>query len=495
MPVKLLVVEDEKSILKLLRTILTANKYEVVEASTGAEALSLITSHCPDLILLDLGLPDMDGNTLLSSVRKWTSTPVIVLSARTHESDKVEAIDLGADDYITKPFGASELLARIRMALRHTQTMSQNAQIARTGQFHSGGLTIDYNKYRVYVDGVDAQLTQGEYRIVALLGKYAGRVLTYDFLMKELWGPCSKGDNKILRVNMANIRRKIEKTPAQPKYIFTEVGVGYRMAEGDTGYKIDTAGFSGKGGTVAETLNNLGDGLETALQEQVKSERLKADLITNVSHDIKTPLTSIINYVDLLKREQIPNEKVQRYLEILDQKSQRLKNLTEDLVEASKASSGNLKLDIQDIDLVELVQQTNGEFEEKFQLRHLELVSSLPDRSIFIAADGRRLWRVLENLYNNAFKYAMENSRVYVDLVQEGDRVAFIIKNVSASPLNISPDELTERFVRGDVARTTEGSGLGLSIAKDLTRLQNGVLEITIDGDLFKVQVSFPVIR
>ena len=269
----------------------------------------------------------------------------------------------------------------------------------------------------------------------------------------------------------------------------------YRMAEGDTGYKIDTAGFSGKGGTVAETLNNLGDGLETALQEQVKSERLKADLITNVSHDIKTPLTSIINYVDLLKREQIPNEKVQRYLEILDQKSQRLKNLTEDLVEASKASSGNLKLDIQDIDLVELVQQTNGEFEEKFQLRHLELVSSLPDRSIFIAADGRRLWRVLENLYNNAFKYAMESSRVYVDLVQEGDRVAFTIKNVSASPLNISPDELTERFVRGDVARTTEGSGLGLSIAKDLTRLQNGILEITIDGDLFKVQVSFPVIR
>ena len=227
----------------------------------------------------------------------------------------------------------------------------------------------------------------------------------------------------------------------------------------------------------------------------MKSERLKADLITNVSHDIKTPLTSIINYVDLLKREQIPNEKVQRYLEILDQKSQRLKNLTEDLVEASKASSGNLKLDIQDIDLVELVQQTNGEFEEKFQLRHLELVSSLPDRSIFIAADGRRLWRVLENLYNNAFKYAMESSRVYVDLVQEGDRVAFTIKNVSASPLNISPDELTERFVRGDVARTTEGSGLGLSIAKDLTRLQNGVLEITIDGDLFKVQVSFPVIR
>ena len=145
----------------------------------------------------------------------------------------MEALDLGADDYITKPFGTSELLARIRMALRHTQTMSQNEQIARTGCFRSGGLTIDYNKYRVYVDGVDAQLTQSEYRIVALLGKHAGRVLTYDYLMKQLWGPNSSGDNKILRVNMAKIRRKIEKKPSQPKYIFTETGVGYRMAEED----------------------------------------------------------------------------------------------------------------------------------------------------------------------------------------------------------------------------------------------------------------------
>lgn len=233
MAIKVLIVEDEKSILKLLHTVLAANQYDVIEATTGSEALSLITSHCPDLILLDLGLPDMDGNSLLHDVRKWTATPIIVISARTHELDKVEAIDLGADDYITKPFGTSELLARIRMALRHTRTMSQNEQIARTGQFHSGGLTIDYNKYRVYINGVDAQLTQGEFRIVALLGKHAGRVLTYDFIMKQLWGPCSTGDNKILRVNMANIRRKIEKTPAQPQYIFTEVGVGYRMAEGD----------------------------------------------------------------------------------------------------------------------------------------------------------------------------------------------------------------------------------------------------------------------
>lgn len=233
MAVKILIVEDEKSILKLLHTVLAANEYDVIEASTGSEALSMITSHCPDLILLDLGLPDMDGCSLLAAVRKWSSMPVIVVSARTHELDKVQALDLGADDYITKPFGTSELLARIRMALRHTHTMSQNEQIARTGCFHCGGLTIDYNKYRVYVDGVDAHLTQGEYRIVALLGQHAGRVLTYDFLMKQLWGPCSTGDNKILRVNMANIRRKIEKNTAQPQYIFTEVGVGYRMADGD----------------------------------------------------------------------------------------------------------------------------------------------------------------------------------------------------------------------------------------------------------------------
>ena len=268
----------------------------------------------------------------------------------------------------------------------------------------------------------------------------------------------------------------------------------FKMSEGETGYKINTEGFSGKAAELAQTLNNLGDGLDTALQEKVKSERLKADLITNVSHDIKTPLTSIINYVDLLKREKIQNEKIQGYLEILEQKAHRLKNLTEDLVEASKASSGNLKLDIANIDLVELIHQTNGEFEEKYEIRHLELVSDLPSKAILIAADGRRLWRVLENLYNNAFKYAMENSRIYVDVAQREDHVYFTIKNVSANPLNINADELTERFVRGDVARTSEGSGLGLSIAKDLTHLMGGAFEIYIDGDLFKAQVGFPVL-
>lgn len=266
-----------------------------------------------------------------------------------------------------------------------------------------------------------------------------------------------------------------------------------RIAGGDTAYQMSLENLSGRELEIAKMLNSIGGGLEQALQEQLKSERLKADLITNVSHDIKTPLTSIISYIDLIKRENIQNEKIQGYLDVLEQKSQRLKTLTEDLVEASKVSSGNVKLEMAKIDLVEMIWQTNGEFEEKFALRHLELVTSLPNEAIIIEADGRHLWRVLENLYNNAFKYAMERSRVYTEIVREEGMVYFTIKNVSESPLNINPDELTERFVRGDVSRTTEGSGLGLSIAKSLTELQGGSFEIVIDGDLYKVRIGFEV--
>lgn len=266
------------------------------------------------------------------------------------------------------------------------------------------------------------------------------------------------------------------------------------IAAGDLDYKIDLTELQGEDNLqLAGIVNSLGEGMKAAVQEQMKSERLKADLITNVSHDIKTPLTSIINYVDLLKREQIPGERAQEYLKVLDQKSQRLKNLTEDLVEASKASSGNVKLEMTTLDIVEMIWQTNGEFEEKFTTRSLELVSTLPESSILIEADGRHLWRVLENVYNNAFKYAMEHTRVYTDLELKDDKVYFTIKNISANPLNVQGDELTERFVRGDVSRTTEGSGLGLSIAQSLTKLQGGTFEILIDGDLFKVRVGFGI--
>lgn len=229
---RVLIVEDDKNIGNFLRTILEANAYEVILTQSGAEASSLITSQCPDILILDLGLPDMDGMEILESVRKWSGMPIIVVSARSHEKDKVKALDMGADDYITKPFGTSELLARIRAAIRHARGPIGSAG-AQSLSFLSGRLVIDYDKHRVFIDGEDAGFTQNEFRLLSLLGKYAGKVLIYDYMMKEIWGPNMKDDNRILRVNMANIRRKIEKNPAQPEFIFTEIGVGYRIVEAD----------------------------------------------------------------------------------------------------------------------------------------------------------------------------------------------------------------------------------------------------------------------
>ena len=224
---------------------------------------------------------------------------------------------------------------------------------------------------------------------------------------------------------------------------------------------------------------------------------MKADLITNVSHDIKTPLTSIINYVNLMKLEKIDNERVQGYIQILDEKSQRLKQLTEDLVEASKISSGNIQLDMQTIDLVELLYQTGGEFNERFEARGLTIVTKLPHNSVMIRADGRQLYRAIENLYTNAAKYALENTRVYVDLEVEENNAVFRIKNISKNPLpeqGAARKDLTERFVRGEESRTTEGSGLGLSIAKNLTQLMGGEFAILVDGDLFAASITFAVV-
>lgn len=230
---KILIVEDDTGILKFLKTTLSANNYDVVLTETGKDALAMIYSHCPDCILLDLGLPDMDGNALIESVRSWAKTPIIVISARSTELDKATALDLGADDYLTKPFGTVELLARIRAALRHTRTTAENDEIALKGMYQTGDLRIDYNLHRAFVGEKDAGLTPNEFRIVALLGKHAGQVLTYKTILNELWGPSASTDNKILRVHMANIRRKIEPNPDEPQYIFTEVGVGYRMASND----------------------------------------------------------------------------------------------------------------------------------------------------------------------------------------------------------------------------------------------------------------------
>lgn len=268
-----------------------------------------------------------------------------------------------------------------------------------------------------------------------------------------------------------------------------------QIAHGEIDYKIDTTGLSGEQKEVAELVNVIGTRQNKAVEKSVKNERLKTDLITNVSHDIKTPLTSIINYVELLKQENFEDPKIRRYIEVLEQKSQRLKTLTEDVVEASKVSSGNISLDMMNLNLVEMIQQTSGEFQEKFAARNLEEVLNLPEEEAMICVDGRRTWRVLENIYNNAAKYAMEGSRIYADLTVLEDQVLFTLKNVSAYPLNISADELTERFIRGDISRSTEGSGLGLSIAKTLTEMQKGQFELYLDGDLFKVTIRFPRVK
>ncbi len=265
-----------------------------------------------------------------------------------------------------------------------------------------------------------------------------------------------------------------------------------RIAAGEVDYQIPLYGLKGEQMEIAQRVNAIGEGLDAALEASMKDERLKTDLITNVSHDIKTPLTSIINYIDLLKRENFTDPKVKGYLDVLEAKAQRLKTLTEDVVEASKVSSGNISLEYMIIDLKEMIQQASGEFEEKFKKRGLKEIVKLPDEEAVIRADGRRLWRVLENIYNNAAKYALEGTRVYVDITVSKTEVFFSLKNISEQPLNINADELTERFVRGDVSRSTEGSGLGLSIAKSLIEMQGGRFTLYLDGDLFRVTIIFP---
>lgn len=263
------------------------------------------------------------------------------------------------------------------------------------------------------------------------------------------------------------------------------------IAGGNTGYKIDTKNMFGDFKQHAIHLNRVNDGMQKAVNERMKSERLKTELITNVSHDLKTPLTSIINYVDLLKQENIECEKAIGYLDVLDRQSKRLQKLTADLLEASKASTGNIKINAEATDINVFLSQLSGEYEEKLTQSSLELITSTAEESMLIYADGKLLWRVFDNLMNNICKYAQENTRVYVSAYIRDEKVIIEFKNISKYQLNISSDELMERFVRGDQSRNTEGSGLGLSIAKSLVELQNGKLELVIDGDLFKAIISF----
>ena len=262
---------------------------------------------------------------------------------------------------------------------------------------------------------------------------------------------------------------------------------------GNPNYQIDTHRMLPDLKGHADELNNLGHAISAAVEDRMKSEHFKAELITNVSHDLKTPLTSIINYVDLLKKEDIQNPKAQEYIEVLDRKSQRLKKLTEDLVEASKASTGNLTVNWERLDWAQLTDQALAETGERLEGQKLTVVRSLPDAPLWVEADGRHLWRVLDNLLTNCAKYALPGTRVYVDLRRSGDWAVLSVKNISREALDIPAERLMERFVRGDESRNEAGSGLGLSIAQSLTELQHGKFEISIDGDLFKAIVTLPL--
>ena len=267
------------------------------------------------------------------------------------------------------------------------------------------------------------------------------------------------------------------------------------IADGHLDAKTDKKYLIGEFRRQANELDRVGEGMTKAVDERMKSERMKTELITNVSHDLKTPLTSIINYADLINREECGNPKIHEYSEVLRRQSERLKRLISDLVEASKAATGNLEVSLVPLEVGVLLIQAEGEFEERLRAAGLEPVVRRPSMPVYIMADGRRLWRVFDNLLSNIIKYSMPSTRVWLTLEQSGNQAVVSFRNISREPLDISPDELLERFTRGDASRNSEGNGLGLSIAKSLTELQNGKLSLTVDGDLFKVTLRFPVVE
>lgn len=320
--------------------------------------------------------------------------------------------------------------------------------------------------------------TVGVFAGYVVVSSYLLLAAPYSALSLGLWGLVNLGTLVFLGWWTMNLRKLRMGTQA--------------IAAGDMEHQVDTAHMPRDLKLQAEDLNNISVGLAGAVDEKMKSERFKAELITNVSHDLKTPLTSIINYVNLLKTTEQTDPTAQEYIEVLDRKSQRLKKLTEDLVEASKASTGVLSVNREKIGMAQLISQAMGEWEERLQDRKLTVVTNLPEGETWVYADGRHLWRVMDNLLSNCAKYAMEGTRVYLDLSRGKGQVCLSIKNISREPLNIPAQRLMERFVRGEESRTTEGSGLGLSIARSLTELQGGQFELAVDGDLFKASVTLP---
>lgn len=312
-------------------------------------------------------------------------------------------------------------------------------------------------------------------------------ILLIDYALVEMWANSIVMALCIIAIPVVIIGEIVWNYYKEKEIIIEETE---KIAGGQVDHKIYDPMKFPSNKKLVNAVNGVGEGFRKAVSSNLKNERMKTELITNVSHDLKTPLTSIINYVDLLKTDGLDGEKAPEYLDVLDRKSQRLKTLTEDLVEASKLNSGVIELDVKDIDIVQLVNQSLAEYSERFEKSGLHIIKNITRDTIIVKADGRKTWRALDNLYSNVCKYAMPGTRVYIDIFDEESNAVVSIKNISAGALNFSADELMERFVRGDVSRTTEGSGLGLSIAKSIMERQNGELKITLDGDLFKVEMK-----
>ena len=782
----ILVVDDEKDIVSALEIYLKAEGYRVLSACNGKEALAAAAREDVHLILMDIMMPVMDGLSAMAQLRQTSNVPVILLTAKGEDTDKVLGLNVGADDYITKPFNPVELLARVRSQLRRYLQLGGGQVQAST--LIIGGICLDDNAKTVTVDGDPVALTPKEYDILRFLMRNAGTVFSPNEIYRRVWEDVPLNAAGAIAVHIRHLREKLEINPSEPRYIKVVWGKGYKMeggismkgfldktwakaaafvltlvfgvltvlggvgvgilisydvfldggdflrqtmyegncvrsidtadsflrgtlanagvlvsdgtydystvengdvteeeraqvisdlprvfaeefsrdaadchltvtvrgngevvgtfenfeltdgdkplyatqetftyqlntgntamvtiaadllrteeapsysylldmwlvehtaltviltvlfaalalfffcflmasaghwaghegihltwlgkipadvwlivllctffigweafyygwgrvffcaalvplavlyvalnlralqkggeklARGDFSSPIDTKYLIGDFKRYGQELNDVQSGLEQAVQEQMKAEHLKTELITNVSHDIKTPLTSIVNYVDLLKKEDIPSPEAREYIAVLDRQSHRLKKLTEDLVEASKASSGVLNVDLQPTDVNVLFSQIEGEYQERLAACQLTLVTQPPAPGTVIRADSRLLSRVMDNLVSNICKYALPSTRVYVVSTLSREAVTISFKNVSRDELNISPDELMERFVRGDASRHTEGSGLGLSIARSLVQLQGGRFDLAIDADLFRADITF----
>lgn len=671
----ILVCDDEADIVSALRIYLEAEGYRVLTAANGKEAVAIVSRESVQLVVMDIMMPVMDGITAMTRIREHCNLPVILLTAKGEDNDKVLGLTVGADDYVTKPFNPLELMARIRSQLRrYTQLGSVTGQpVGTVGQLTVGAFSVDERTRTVSLYGEALSLTPTEYEILRLFLRRPGEVISPKEIYRRVWQDepfgadstvnvavclaglaasicllvfllsaagrhpgedgvregaidrvpfdlftffvglleavmllllltalptvggsmfsasavliiavyipamllligyamslavrikagtvfrhtlvwiCLRAVGQSLRWLFRRTRAALQAIPPVRRafvlllvLLALNLSVGYalmvggyagiflllvllelmvlgacalryalglrrlqdgaaHLAKGEFEYRVSTAGLPDDCRVSAENLNRIGQGLADAVEQRMKSEHFRTELITNVSHDIKTPLTSIVNYVELIRQLSPTDETLCTYIDVLDRQSTRLKKLIDDLLEASKASSGVLNVIPAPCEVGVLLEQVQGEYAERLHAHDLNLIVQTPDKTLTVLADGRHLGRIFDNLMNNIIKYAQPGTRVYLDAragldpaAPGGSRPVAVItfRNVSAEPLNIPAEELLERFVRGDASRHTEGSGLGLAIVQSLTELQGGSLQLAIDGDLFKVRLTFPL--